>query len=108
MPSICRPLSTASSTTPRSSPPFIPRPRLPHGTSAQLLPRHALCAVPDCVHQGRTSLHTTQLPKLDHAILNAVVPCYIRLLDVKDTLAEHCWMCAFTVASSPRPQICGS
>lgn len=61
----------------------------------------ALCAVPDCVHQDRTSLHTTPLPKLDHALLNLVMACHIRLLDVMDTLAEHGRMCAFMVATLP-------
>lgn len=61
----------------------------------------ALCTVPDCIHQDRTSLHTTPLPKLDHASLNLVMACHIRLLDVMDTLAEHGRMCAFMVATLP-------
>ncbi|KAL6876889.1 transcription factor [Trichoderma novae-zelandiae] len=61
----------------------------------------ALCAVPDCIHQDRTSLHTTPLPKLDHALLNLVMACHIRLLDVMDTLAEHGRMCVFMVATLP-------
>ncbi|KAH0489504.1 hypothetical protein TgHK011_009931 [Trichoderma gracile] len=61
----------------------------------------ALCTVADCVHQDRTSLHTTPLPKLDHALLNLVMACHIRLLDVMDTLAEHGRMCAFMVATLP-------
>ncbi|PTB65807.1 transcription factor [Trichoderma citrinoviride] len=61
----------------------------------------ALCTVPDCIHQDRTSLHTTPLPKLDHALLNLVVACHLRLLDVMDTLAEHGRMCAFMVATLP-------
>lgn len=61
----------------------------------------ALCTVPDCIHQDRTSLHTTPLPKLDHALLNLVMACHIRLLDIMDTLAEHGRMCAFMAATLP-------
>ncbi|QYS96732.1 Zn(2)-C6 fungal-type domain-containing protein [Trichoderma simmonsii] len=61
----------------------------------------AICTVPDCIHQDRTSLHTTPLPKIDHALLNLVMACHIRLLDIMDTLAEHGRMCAFMVATLP-------
>ncbi|KAH6609037.1 transcription factor aceii [Trichoderma cornu-damae] len=79
----------------------------PTATSASLstratAPEHdAVCAVPDCIHQDRTSLGTTPLPKLDHAVLNLVMACHIRLLDVMDTLAEHGRMCAYMVATLP-------
>ncbi|UKZ75780.1 Metallothionein expression activator [Trichoderma virens FT-333] len=61
----------------------------------------AICTVPDCIHQDRTSLHTTPLPKIDHAPLNLVMACHIRLLDIMDTLSEHGRMCAFMVATLP-------
>lgn len=79
----------------------------PEATSAAVNKRmtapesDALCTVPDCIHQDRTSLHTTPLPRLDHALLNLVMACHIRLLDIMDTLAEHGRMCAFTVATLP-------
>lgn len=61
----------------------------------------AVCTVPDCIHQDRTSLHTTPPPKLDHALLNLVMACHVRLLDIMDTLSEHGRMCAFMVATLP-------
>lgn len=79
----------------------------PEATSASFSKRttapesDALCTVPDCIHHDRTSLHTTPLPKLDHALLNLVMACHIRLLDIMDTMAEHGRMCAFMVATLP-------
>ncbi|KAL7944891.1 hypothetical protein V8C42DRAFT_324007 [Trichoderma barbatum] len=79
----------------------------PEATSAAINKRitapesDAICTVPDCIHQDRTSLHTTPLPKIDHALLNLVMACHIRLLDLMDTLAEHGRMCAFMVATLP-------
>jgi hypothetical protein len=79
----------------------------PEATSASFHKRttapesDALCTVPDCIHQDRTSLRTTPLPKLDHALLNLVMACHIRLLDIMDTLAEHGRMCAFMVSTLP-------
>lgn len=80
----------------------------PEATSASINKRataheaDAICTVPDCIHQDRASLHTTPLPKLDHALLNLVMACHIRLLDIMDTLAEHGRMCAFMVATLPQ------
>ncbi|RFU72069.1 transcription factor aceii [Trichoderma arundinaceum] len=79
----------------------------PEATSASINKRatapesDAACTIPDCIHQDRTSLHTTPLPKLDHALLNLLMACHIRLLDIMDTLAEHGQMCAFMVATLP-------
>ncbi|PNP46057.1 hypothetical protein TGAM01_v200352 [Trichoderma gamsii] len=79
----------------------------PDATSASFSKRttapesDALCTVPDCIHHDRTSLHTTPLPKLDHALLNLVMACHIRLLDIIDTLQEHGRMCAFMTATLP-------
>ncbi|KAM0245867.1 hypothetical protein ACHAQJ_010425 [Trichoderma viride] len=79
----------------------------PEATSASINKRttapesDAICTVPDCIHQDRTSLHTTPLPKLDQALLNLLMACHIRLLDIMDTLAEHGQMCAFMVATLP-------
>ncbi|KAL7796800.1 hypothetical protein V8C37DRAFT_328684 [Trichoderma ceciliae] len=79
----------------------------PEATSASINKRataaesDAICTVPDCIHQDRTSLHTMPLPKLDHALLNLVMACHIRLLDIMDTLAEHGQMCSFMVATLP-------
>jgi hypothetical protein len=79
----------------------------PEATSASMSRRatapesDAICTVPGCIHQDRTSLHTTPLPKLDHALLNLLMACHIRLLDIMDTLAEHGRMCAYMVATLP-------
>lgn len=64
-------------------------------------PQADTCTVPDCIHLDRTDLRTRALPKVDYALLNLLLACHQRLLDILDTLVEHGRVCAYMTSRLP-------
>jgi hypothetical protein len=55
------------------------------------------CLVPNCIHEARGPLRPLPGTTIDHALLNLLVACNLRLLDLLDTLIRSCVTCATTV-----------
>ncbi|CAM1508552.1 Fc.00g054000.m01.CDS01 [Cosmosporella sp. VM-42] len=64
-------------------------------------PADEACIIPDCMHRLRQSLETRPQPKLDHAKLNLLLACHLRLLDILDNIINHARLCAHVVQSLP-------
>ncbi|KAH6877174.1 hypothetical protein B0T10DRAFT_566504 [Thelonectria olida] len=60
------------------------------------------CAIPDCVHYMRQSLRPRQPPILDHSLLNLLIACHLRLIDILDNIMDHARVCAHVFSQLPK------
>lgn len=59
------------------------------------------CVIPDCIHREHASLRDIVPRSADIALINLLLACHNRLLDVFIALAEHGKMCSNMVSACP-------
>ncbi|KAH7140093.1 hypothetical protein B0J13DRAFT_61123 [Dactylonectria estremocensis] len=62
----------------------------------------SLCTIPDCIHHRRLSLRPRLPPALDHSLLNLLVACHLRLIDIFDNLMDHSRVCVHLFSTLPK------
>ncbi|KAF7553940.1 hypothetical protein G7Z17_g3262 [Cylindrodendrum hubeiense] len=65
-------------------------------------PEDDLCTIPDCMHHMRQSLRARQPPIMDHSLLNLLIACHLRLLDIFDNIMDHSRVCASLFSTLPK------
>ncbi|KAH8655929.1 hypothetical protein BGZ61DRAFT_434685 [Ilyonectria robusta] len=65
-------------------------------------PEDSQCTISDCMHHLRQSLRPRSPPILDHSLLNLLIACHLRLLDIFDNLMDHSRVCAHVFSTLPK------
>ncbi|KAI5458222.1 hypothetical protein BGZ63DRAFT_427486 [Mariannaea sp. PMI_226] len=60
------------------------------------------CTLPDCVHKMRQSLQTRQPPILDHSLINLLIACHMRFIDILDNIMDLGRLCSHVFSKLPK------
>lgn len=62
------------------------------------------CTVPACIHQDSFAQDSMPAPSIDYALLNVLVGCHTKLLDILELLLGHGRVCGQVVSLLPKDQ----
>lgn len=62
------------------------------------------CTVPSCIHEDTFAPDSMPAPSIDYALLNVLVACHTKLLDILDQLLGHGRVCGQVVSQLPTDQ----
>ncbi|KAF4977118.1 hypothetical protein FZEAL_6306 [Fusarium zealandicum] len=68
----------------------------------QLQPEDESCDIPDCLHSMRHVIQARPRLAFDQALVNLLLACHLRLLDLFDNLVDHARVCAHVASLLPR------
>ncbi|KAF5665164.1 transcription factor ACEII [Fusarium heterosporum] len=68
----------------------------------RLEPRDSTCATPECIHNSYQYSRSESRPVIDQSLINLLLACHIRILDLFDHIIFHGHMCASAVPFLPK------
>ncbi|KAM0344107.1 hypothetical protein ACHAPU_007828 [Fusarium lateritium] len=68
----------------------------------RLEPKDSACAIPECIHNTRQYSQPKSRPPIDQSLINLLLACHIRTLDLFDHIIFHGHMCASAVPFLPK------